>query len=101
MAGMKPGMTKEGPRQLPPADPIHFRELLGAELPLHRLDVLPDLLRRGGAGDHAGDLRAGGEPGEGELDQRMSARLGENLELLDQREVGVAAVALAHAGRTG
>src|SRR4051794_37506291 len=62
-------------------DPVHLRQLLFRELPAGRSDVVPDLLRRGSAGDDGGDGRAGEQPGERQLQDRVPAGLGKS----DQR----------------
>ena len=51
----------------------------------------------GGAGDHRGDGRLGGEPGDGDVEQREVARGGVRLERLDPVPVGVA----SHCARPG
>ena len=60
-------------------------------------DVLLDLLGLGRAGDDAGDRRAGQQPGEGEFQRRVAARLGEVDQLLGLLPV----LARSDSGRPG
>src|SRR6185312_17491942 len=96
-----PGMTKSL------RDLVDLRHLLRGKTPRDRLYVLLDLLDAGGAGDDAGDLRTGGEPGEGQLQHGVAARRRKCLQLLDDllvawRDVAVAQPRhLAEAGIAG
>src|SRR6266567_4016593 len=59
-------------------DPPH--EVL-AELDARCLNVLPYLLRPGGADDGRGDVRVLQRPGDGQLGQRQACLVGDRLEL--------------------
>jgi hypothetical protein len=80
-------------------DPINLRDLLGAERPIDRLDVLLDLLDARGAGDDAGHLRARRQPGECQFEHAVAARLREGLQLLDDILVAWRNITVAQRGR--
>src|SRR6266702_426827 len=82
-------------------DPVDFRHVVRAQAPGDCFHVLLDLLDAGGAGDHACDLRAACEPGEGEFEHAVSARLRECLQLLDDLLVARGDIAVAQHGRLG
>ena len=80
-------------------DRVDLGELGRRQAPACRFGVGLHLLGRGRAGDHRGDRAMRQEPGEGELEQRMVARLGEGEERLDRIQVlGREQVAEAFAG---
>src|SRR5580658_9434196 len=93
--------TSTGPyrpdRSPPERNPVDLGEFLRPERPVHRGDVLLDLLRRGRSGDHARDLGAAGEPAEGEFEHGMSLGLAEIAELLDDRPIRVGHVPIGQA----
>src|SRR5712664_4331165 len=90
---MRPGMT-ELLRDL-----VDLRDLLGAQRPFDRPDVLLDLLDPGGAGDDACYLRPRRQPREGEAEHRVAARLREGLQLFDDILVAWRDVAIAQRRR--
>src|SRR5712664_2310999 len=90
---MRPGMT-ELLRDL-----VDLRDLLGAQRPFDRPDVLLDLLDPGGAGDDACYLRPRRQPRERELQHGVAAGLREGLQLFDDILVAWRDVAIAQRGR--
>src|SRR5207244_13001463 len=82
-------------------DLIDLRHLLRAQRPADGFHVLLDLFDAGGAGDDAGDLRALGEPGEGEFEHVVAAGLRERLQLFDDVLVTRGDVAVLQRRRLG
>ena len=79
-------------RELLSGQTIDFCILRSTKFPINSLHVLLELLWRGGASDHAGDLWSCREPGECKLQQGVAACGGECFKPLGDNEIRIIAV---------